>query len=188
MSGDLLRGIPLLRLERCAVEKTGLTLSAYLASEHIRQAAGRMLEMDYFLEDVSLVQTAEGYLAVYHFDHFKTPGRVALRVLVDNAALEIPTISDIYQGASWHERECRDFFGISFGGHDNLLPLLLPAEAEFHPLRKEEKALKAWSELVEPGEVLQESPDFTLFAPVPEVSSEASLEQAEAKSSEAAPK
>jgi len=50
---------------------------------------------------------------------------------------EVPTISHIYQGANWHERETHDFFGIKFIGHPDLSPLLLPEDADFHPLRKD---------------------------------------------------
>jgi NADH-quinone oxidoreductase subunit C len=51
----------------------------------------------------------------------------------------MPSISDIFQGADWHERECCDFFGVTFDGHPNLIPLLLPDNFGFHPLIKDEK-------------------------------------------------
>lgn len=165
MSLELFRDIPVQRLERCLPEKTGLALAAYLAPENLRQAATRLLEKKYFLEDVSLVEVAEGFLGVYHFDHFETPGRIALKVLVQQEAAELPTISDIFDGASWHERECRDFFGVTFTGHDNLLPLLLAAEDEnLQPLRKNAKSLKKITDLIESGEVIAQSPDFLLLA------------------------
>jgi NADH-quinone oxidoreductase subunit C len=49
----------------------------------------------------------------------------------------VPTISHVHPGANWHERESHDFFGIIFTGHPGLLPLLLPEDADFHPLRKD---------------------------------------------------
>lgn len=165
MIGDLFHDTALLRLERCDHGKTGLALCAYLAPEHLRDAVRHMLNKEYFLEDVSLLETAEGFVAVYHFDHCHFPGRVALRVIADREAAELPSIADIYQGAAWHERESRDFFGVSFAGNDNPLPLLLPGDATFHPLRKEEKSLKPLAELIEPGEVVREEPECVLFAP-----------------------
>lgn len=165
MSADLFHSISLLRLERCDPGKTGLTLCAYLAPERLRDAARGMLAKEYFLEDVSVLETAEGFVAVYHFDNVQFPGRVALRVIADREAAELPSIADIYQGAAWHEREAHDFFGLSFTGNDNLLPLLLPGDATFHPLRKEAKSLKPLAELIEPGEVMREDPGFALFAP-----------------------
>jgi NADH-quinone oxidoreductase subunit C len=49
----------------------------------------------------------------------------------------LPTLSAIYPGADWHERETHDFFGVIFSGHPDLTPLLLPEDADFHPLRKD---------------------------------------------------
>ncbi|SDB23281.1 NADH-quinone oxidoreductase subunit C [Desulfonatronum thiosulfatophilum] len=165
MDTELLRDIPVLRLERCSPEKSGLVLAAYLAQEDLQKAAARLLERDYFLEDISMVEVSEGFLGVYHFDHFEMPGRIALRVLVEKEAAVLPSISKIYDGAAWHERECRDFYGVTFPGHDNLTPLLLSAEDEaLHPLRKETKSLKKIMDLIEPGDVLKESPGFSLFA------------------------
>jgi NADH-quinone oxidoreductase subunit C len=43
----------------------------------------------------------------------------------------------VFPGANWHERETHDFFGIVFLGHPDLSPLLLPEDADFHPLRKD---------------------------------------------------
>jgi NADH-quinone oxidoreductase subunit C len=50
---------------------------------------------------------------------------------------EFPTISTVFPGAEWHERETHDFFGIHFSGHPNLTPFLLPEDATYHPLRKD---------------------------------------------------
>jgi len=48
----------------------------------------------------------------------------------------IPTLTEIFNSADWHERETYDMFGIKFDGHKNLKRLLLPAQFEGHPLRK----------------------------------------------------
>ena len=50
---------------------------------------------------------------------------------------QLPTISTVFPGANWHERETHDFFGIRFEGHPDLSPLLLPEDATYHPLRKD---------------------------------------------------
>ncbi len=165
MKDTFFLGIPLLSLERLDHQKTGLTMCAWLAPEHLQEAAQRMLDKEFFLEDVSMLETTEGFMAVYHFDHFTTPGRIALRVVIGREKPELPSIADIYQGAAWHERECHDFFGVSFAGHENLLPLLLPADATEHPLRKEDNALKPLAELLEPGEIISAVPDFAFLAP-----------------------
>ena len=81
---------------------------------------------------------AEGVLeAVYDFNRLVDGGRVTVRVRVPRDNPDIPTISKVFGGADWHEREAHDLFGIVFSGHPNLTPLLLPEEATFHPLRKD---------------------------------------------------
>jgi NADH-quinone oxidoreductase subunit C len=74
---------------------------------------------------------------VYDYFHPTEPWRVSVRVRVPRRASEVPSIQEIFPGANWHERETHDFFGIRFTGHPNLEPLLLPEDADYHPLRKD---------------------------------------------------
>ncbi|HPX61091.1 MAG TPA: NADH-quinone oxidoreductase subunit C [Deltaproteobacteria bacterium] len=77
---------------------------------------------------------------VYDFNRYDDFCRISMRVRVPRSTPCLPTISAIYSGADWHERETHDFFGIRFEGHPNLVPLLLPEDADFHPLLKDFKA------------------------------------------------
>lgn len=77
---------------------------------------------------------------VYDFAHYQENCRVVVRTRIPRDNPELPTISAIYPGANWHERETHDFFGIRFLGHPDLTPLLLPEDADFHPLLKDFKA------------------------------------------------
>jgi NADH-quinone oxidoreductase subunit C len=74
---------------------------------------------------------------VYDYVHAVSGARVTVRTRVPRDQPELPTVSGIYPGANWHEREAHDFFGIVFTGHPGLIPLLLPEDARFHPLRKD---------------------------------------------------
>jgi NADH-quinone oxidoreductase subunit C len=49
---------------------------------------------------------------------------------------EIDTLTGVYAGANWHEREAHEMYGIEFKGHPNLAKLYLPEQFEGHPLRK----------------------------------------------------
>jgi NADH-quinone oxidoreductase subunit C len=49
----------------------------------------------------------------------------------------IPTVSSIWKTADWHEREAYDLLGIDFLGHPDLRRILLPADWEGYPLRKD---------------------------------------------------
>ena len=74
---------------------------------------------------------------VYDYFHPQTGLRAVIRSRIPRDNPEIATISNVFPGANWHERETHDFFGIRFAGHPNLTPFLLPEDATFHPLRKD---------------------------------------------------
>lgn len=97
---------------------------------------------DFFLETITGVDwIKEKQLeAIYDFSRYDFDQcRVVIRTRTPRDTPSIPTISKIYPGASWHERETHDFFGIKFEGHPHLVPLLLPEDADFHPLLKDFK-------------------------------------------------
>jgi NADH-quinone oxidoreductase subunit C len=65
--------------------------------------------------------------------------RSRLRILVgvDGADPVVPSITAVYPGANFYERETWDLLGIRFDGHPDLTRILLPDEWEGHPLRKD---------------------------------------------------
>jgi NADH-quinone oxidoreductase subunit C len=58
---------------------------------------------------------------------------ITVHVPLDLDDPRCPSISDIYRGANWHEREMRDMFGVQFDGHPNLTGIYLPEDFEGHP-------------------------------------------------------
>lgn len=103
-------------------------------------AAGRWLaQRGFALDTITGVDwPARGEMeVVYDFFHPRAFWRAAVRTRVPRADPELPTLSGVFPGANWHERETHEFFGIRFAGHPNLTPLLLPEDADFHPLRKD---------------------------------------------------
>ncbi|MCC6235462.1 MAG: NADH-quinone oxidoreductase subunit C [Verrucomicrobiales bacterium] len=74
---------------------------------------------------------------VYDFFHPSSALHVVVRCRVPREGAEVPTLSEVFPGANWHERETHDFFGIVFTGHPDLSPFLLPEDADYHPLRKD---------------------------------------------------
>ena len=91
-----------------------------------------------FLRNLSGVDyEAEGLEVVYHLFSYKHRHNVTVKVRVPTNDAMMPTATDIWRAADWHERECRDMFGIVFEGHPNLVPILLPEDMLDHfPLRK----------------------------------------------------
>ena len=78
--------------------------------------------------------------------------RVAFAVDLPKDDASLPTLSGVFAGAIWHERETAEMFGIDFVGHPNLSKLYLPDAFEGHPLRKDypllSREVKPW-----PGKV-----------------------------------
>ncbi len=77
------------------------------------------------------------YAVVYHFYSVKHKHRLRLVVPVEEADPEVETLTSLWAGADWLEREVWDMFGIRFQGHPNLKRILMYAEFEGHPLRKD---------------------------------------------------
>ena len=70
---------------------------------------------------------------IYGYGHHQHL-RVRAAVAEDD---EVPTVSDIWPTADWHEREVYDMMGIKFSGHPDLRRILMWDGYPYHPLRKE---------------------------------------------------
>ncbi|MEY3773929.1 MAG: hypothetical protein RLZZ129_709 [Verrucomicrobiota bacterium] len=94
------------------------------------------------LADLTAVDWAEGasprFTVVYHL--FATTGHEYLRLAADcvnDLEPAMPSVTALWAGADWHERECYDMFGIRFEGHPDLRRILMWEGYPYHPLRKE---------------------------------------------------
>ena len=63
--------------------------------------------------------------------------RKTIKVQVQDDTLTIPSITDIYPGANFYEREVFDMFGVIFENHPELTRILMPDDWIGHPLRKD---------------------------------------------------
>jgi NADH-quinone oxidoreductase subunit C len=73
---------------------------------------------------------------VYHLVSPHRRARVRLKVQI-RAEESIESLTSVYPGAGWPEREVYDLFGIVFDGHADLRRLMMPEDWEGHPLRKD---------------------------------------------------
>ena len=88
------------------------------------------------IDNGPLKNTMEVVYSLYSIPHAHN---LHVRVLLERTAPEIQTASFIWRTAEWHERETYDLLGVKFIGHPDLRRILLPANWEGYPLRKDYK-------------------------------------------------
>jgi NADH-quinone oxidoreductase subunit C len=117
----------------------GYHLDATVAPDQVVSAAEMLDKEGFSLDTITGVDwlTEKQMEIVYDYFHATTGLRVVVRTRIGRENPEIATISKVFPGANWHEREAHDFFGIKFLGHPDLTPFLLPEDATYHPLRKD---------------------------------------------------
>ena len=74
---------------------------------------------------------------LYELISLKEKKRCAVIATLDNDNPEVVTVTDIWKGANWLEREVYDMYGIQFDGHPDLRRILLPPSFKGWPLRKD---------------------------------------------------
>lgn len=74
---------------------------------------------------------------VYHLRSLKNHSRLRLKVALEGSQPSLPSVTPIWQGANWLEREAYDLCGIVFEGHPDLRRILTPDDMKDHPLRKD---------------------------------------------------
>jgi NADH-quinone oxidoreductase subunit C len=73
----------------------------------------------------------------YHLLALDRQERLRLKVRVSGREPVVPSVTAIWPGANWHERESYDLMGIRFEGHPELTRILMPDDWEGYPLRKD---------------------------------------------------
>ncbi|MCS6984446.1 MAG: NADH-quinone oxidoreductase subunit C [Leptospiraceae bacterium] len=143
---------PLLRDIRYAVKVDMPTL--WVKKEHLKDLLNFLRRDEDFLYEFLLDLTAVDYLnSPDPQDHEKNQGKrfqvwyllrslkktgMKIRVILPVGEDEsVPSITDLWVGANWPEREVFDLFGIIFDGHPDLRRILMPDNYRGHPLRKD---------------------------------------------------
>lgn len=119
------------------------------------------LDFDFidFLSAVDYRPKGRGFEVVTHLYSTRLNHHVRLKVECEPEEPHCPTVSHVWPGANWFEREAWELLGIVFDGHPHLVKLVLPEQFEGHPLRKDfalmSREAKPWPGEVE-GEEIEE--------------------------------
>lgn len=94
-----------------------------------------------FLTDITAVHYPEAQgrelCVVTHLHNLVENTRLRLKAYVPVAQPDIHSLTSVFSGANWMERETYDFFGINFVGHPDLRRILNVDEMDYFPMRKE---------------------------------------------------
>ncbi|HEY2760312.1 MAG TPA: NADH-quinone oxidoreductase subunit C, partial [Pirellulales bacterium] len=96
-----------------------------------------------FLVDITCVDylhyrgATDRFGLVYLLTNTATNERLIVRTFVNEPDMVVPSVTPLWEGANWMEREVWDMFGIRFDGHPDLRRILLPEEFAAFPLRKD---------------------------------------------------
>lgn len=86
---------------------------------------------------LACVDYSEYFQMVYVLQSLEPERTVVLRTNVPYSDAKVPSVTSVWRGADWYEREAHDLFGVDFDGHPDLSPLLLYEGFEGFPGRKE---------------------------------------------------
>lgn len=124
--------------DRMDYSKTGVHLHLDVSRDDLFAVAQVLHRNDFAFECATAIDRPPFETEViYLFRRLTACPRIRLRVLLTGGEVELPSLVPVYKGANWYERELWDMYGLRFSGHPNLQRILLPAHADFHPLRKQ---------------------------------------------------
>jgi NADH-quinone oxidoreductase subunit C len=119
-------------------------MTIYVDRDHIREACVLLKEDPAcpfsFLSDVTCVDlypSEPRFEVIYHLLSIPNKERVRLKVRLNSASPAVESLTPVWPGANYFEREVFDLFGVRFTGHPYLRRILMPEDWEGHPLRKD---------------------------------------------------
>jgi len=89
-----------------------------------------------YIKCITAIDYIEWLEMIYCLYSFKNNWSVNIKVKLDGQKPAVDSVTSVYRGADWYEREMAEMFGIDIIGHPNLKQLLLAGDEDGHPLRK----------------------------------------------------
>ncbi len=121
----LRQGVLRARIERRDLFKACMMLRDQQGFEHLSM--------------ISAVEYDTRFEVVYHITSYQNRLLVELITTTPKEDPSVDSISSIWGGANWQEREAYDLMGVKFNNHPKLERILLPSDYLYHPLRKDFK-------------------------------------------------
>lgn len=92
-----------------------------------------------YLSFVSAIDRPQSgqFEVLYHLYSHASHEELLIKIRVPRENATVPSVTSIWGGANWHERETYDLFGITFSGHPNLRRIMMTEDWIGHPLRKD---------------------------------------------------
>lgn len=103
---------------------------------YLKQAPEPGFEVLMDLTGVDYLQPVKRTKVVYWLHNPTNYERIRIIVFAERGAI-LPSVSDLWEGANWYERELYDLFGVKFTGHPDLKRILMPDDWTGHPLLKD---------------------------------------------------
>jgi len=120
----------------------------------VRVSSGRLLEVMRFLRSdercsfeqlcdltcidyLNFPKARDRYGVIYSLLSISKGHRLWVKCFVNDPSPEVPSVTGIWKGANWLEREVWDMFGVRFTGHPDLRRILTWEAFQAHPLRKD---------------------------------------------------
>ncbi len=138
--------------EQIAAQFPGLAVSAFRGQTRVVVSRDELITLmqtlrDEYSFDMLVDVTCVDYLnyrgaedrfhVVYQLAGTDSGLRLTVCLPLNEPDLNAPSMTALWSGANWMEREVWDMFGIRFEGHPDLRRILLPDAFEAHPLRKD---------------------------------------------------
>ena len=101
-----------------------------LRDEHGFNRASSVTALDWYPQEPR-------FEVVYLLHSVKNAARVRLKVRVSGENPAVDSVTGVWPGTNWYEREVFDLFGVTFNGHPYLRRIMMPEDWEGHPLRKD---------------------------------------------------
>ncbi len=130
------------------VQEIGLQSALYIAPDYLKSVCKFLRDDSRYYFDFLANVTAVDYFPQEYFEvvynltsiPFQTQLSLKVRVSAErnlNELPEVPSVSEVWRTADWHEREAYDLMGIFFTDHPDLRRILMPEDWVGYPLRKD---------------------------------------------------